>query len=110
MVKTKSRFYNLMIERKPIMDGNRPRNDSQFVTFLNRFGFKKINCILNWKDGFLSSTKDTPAVQMEDGHTEYWENGVISNTQLDENGNQMPAIYTDFGETKEYWINGKRIK
>ena len=110
MKQTKSRFFNLMKAKKPVMDGNKPRNGIQFVIFYNKFGYTKINCILNWQDGFLNSSYNIPAVQMEDGHTEYWENGVLSNTQLDIEGNQMPAVFSDGGEIKEYWVNGKRIK
>lgn len=109
MVKTKSRFYSLMENKKPVMDGNQPKNGQEFVVFHNKFGQKKVSAILNWKNGFLHSEENIPAVQMEDSHTEYWENGVLSNEKHDDEGNLMPAVFADYGETREYWIGGKRI-
>ena len=108
-VKSKSRFINLMLEHKPVMDGNQPRNGQEFIIFENKFGQKEVSCILNWKNGFLHSEENIPAVQMEDSHTEYWKDGYLHNEKYDENGNLMAAVYADYGESKEYWINGKRI-
>lgn len=109
-VSTKSRFYDLQKNHKQVMDGNAPKNGQEFKVFQNRWGYKKIGCILNWKNGYLHSVPGIPAVQMEDNHTEYWDNGLLSNVELDENGNQMPAVYSDYGETQEYWVNGHRTK
>lgn len=110
-METKSRFYDLQKKKQPVLDvSNTPKNKQEIVTFTNKFGHKKITAILNWKNGFLTSEEGIPAVQMEDFHTEYWENGVISNTRLDGNGNMMPAVISDYGTHLEYWINGKRIK
>lgn len=107
---TKSRFYELQKVHKPVLENGKPKNGSEFVVYYNKFGREKTNCILNWKDGFLHSENGDPAVQMSDSHSEYWENGYISNTMLDESGNQMPAIFANWGTEVEYWVAGKRIK
>lgn len=92
------------------MIGSVPKNEQEIVTFTNKFGFKKITAILNWTNGFLNSDEDTPAVQMEDFHTEYWKNGVLHNSALDSDGNLLPAVISDYGTHREYWIEGKRVK
>ena len=109
-METKSRFYDLQKNHKPVMAGRKPKNGQEFIIFYDKFGYKKITAILNWKNGFLHSENGTPAVQMEDTHTEYWTDGFLNNKELDVNGNLMPAVFSDYGETKEYWSNGKRIK
>ena len=110
-METKSRFYDLQKTKKTVMDvGNVPKNRQEIITFENKFGQKKITAILNWKNGRLHSEEGIPAVQMEDFHTEYWENGLLSNTKIDADGNQMPAVISDYGTHLEFWVNGKRIK
>ena len=109
-METKSRFYNLQKTGKPVYDGTEPKNGQEIVTFTNKFGEKKIRAILNWKNGFLNSEPDIPAVQMEDFHTEFWENGKLSNKDLDKHGNLMPAVISNYGKHEEWWMDGKRIK
>ena len=109
-VETKSRFYDLQLSNKPVMDLDGPKNGQEIVTFLNRFGRDKIRAILNYKDGFLNNEPNCPAVQMEDFHTEYWENGKLSNTELNADGELMPAVISDYGRHQEWWANGKKIK
>lgn len=109
-METKSRFYDLQKTGKPVLEGGEPKNRQEIVTFYNKFGQKKISAILNWHNGFLTSEPNTPAVQFEDFHTEYWEDGKLSNQELDAKGNLMPAVISDYGLHKEWWINGKRIK
>lgn len=110
MRKTVSRFPELIGNKKPIKDrtGN-PKQGSEFLIFEKKFGQEKISCILNWKDGFLHSEEDIPAVQFDDSHTEYWTNGQISNKEMDIYGNLMPAIISQYGKVEEYWVDGKRI-
>lgn len=109
-IETKSRFYALMESRKPVMGLNGPKNGQEIVTFTNKFGHKKIRAILNYKDGFLNDEPDCPAVQMEDFHTEHWENGKISCRELNKNGELMAAIISDYGMHQEWWTDGKKIK
>ena len=47
---------------------------------------------------------------MEDFHTEFWENGKLSNKDLDKHGNLMPAVISNYGKHEEWWLDGKRIK
>ena len=109
-IETKSRFYDLQLSNKPVMGLDGPKNGQEIVTFTDRFGRKKITAILNYKDGFLNNDSDCPAVQMEDFHTEYWENGKLSNSEMNENGELMPAVISDYGHHLEWWSNGKKIK
>ena len=109
-MKTVSRSVDLMKNKKPVKTINGElKQGSEFVIFENKFGFKQISCILNWKDGFLHSTPDTPAVQFDDSHTEYWENGKLSNREQDIYGNLMPAVISQYGSIEEYWVDGKRV-
>lgn len=63
------------------------------------------DCIINFEDGFISNwynenegeTKGS-AINCIDGHTEYWENGVIHNIKND------PAVSSADGV--EFWENG----
>lgn len=108
--KSKSRFFNLQETHRPVMDGTVPRNGPEYVIFHNKFGQAKVSCILNWKNGFLHSTENQPAVQMDDSHTEYWTDGYLDNEARDINGELIPAVIADYGMTREYWSKGKRIK
>lgn len=110
MQETKSRFIFMMKEHKPCKDekGNL-KQGQEYKVFENKFGFNSIGVIFNWKDGYLNSEPGIPAVQVEDGHTEYWTNGYLNNTDLDINGNPMPAVISAYGGVEEYWVNGKRV-
>lgn len=110
MEQTASRFFDLQKKHKPRLENGVPKNGQEFITMNNKFGKKEISMILNWKNGFLHSEKDLPAVQMEDAHTEYWEDGYLSNVEIDANGNQMPAVIADYGHIEEFWVHGERIK
>ena len=57
----------------------------------------------------MHSTPDTPAVRFDDSHTEYWENGKLSNREQDIYGNLMPAVISQYGSIEEYWVDGKRV-
>jgi hypothetical protein len=62
-------------------------------------------CIVRLKEGFLSNHKREdgeilPAVEAWDGHTEWWEKGLLHR----EDG---PAVLSDGGEWEEYWENGR---
>lgn len=48
-------------------------------------------------DGF-----DVPAYETEDGHCEYFTNGLLHREG-------MPAVISDFGEWEEWWLHGKLI-
>jgi hypothetical protein len=61
-------------------------------------------CIVRLNDGFLSNQDDgeggtLPAVEAEDGHTEWWENGFLHREE-------GPAVITDGGTWEEYWEKG----
>jgi hypothetical protein len=47
---------------------------------------------------------------MEDFHTEYWNMGKLSNKETNDDGEMMPAVISDYGTHREYWIDGKKIK
>ena len=53
--------------------------------------------IYNFKDGFLHSENDEPAIQYP-GHWEYWEKGLIK------------KVVADGGDTEEYWENGVPVR
>lgn len=116
MEKTLSRFYDLQIQHKQTMEHGRPLNRQDAVTFTNKFGFKTLTCLLNYVDGYLQTERDIPgigdipAVQFEDGHVEHWDKGYLHNTDLDYDGNIMPAVIPVGGAEPEYWIKGKKIK
>ena len=81
-METASRFIKLMEMEKPFWDENgNLKQGSEFKIFENKYGQEVISCILNWKDGFLHSEEDIPAVQFDDSHTEHWENGKLSNNK-----------------------------
>ena len=80
-METVSRFIKLMEREKPFLDENgNLKQGSEFKIFENKYGQEAISCILNWKDGYLHSEDDIPAVQFDDSHTEHWktENCLIN--------------------------------
>lgn len=109
-VETKSRFYSLQLNGKPVMGLDGPKNGQEIVQFENKFGKKKIRAILNYKDGYLNDEPDCPAVQMEDFHTEHWEMGKLSNHEINQNGELMAAVISDYGMHQEWWTDGRKIK
>ena len=109
-METVSRFIKLMEREKPFLDENgNLKQGSEFKIFENKYGQEAISCILNWKDGYLHSEDDIPAVQFDDSHTEHWENGKLSNKQMDVFGNLSPAIISAYGTLAEFWVAGERI-
>ncbi len=108
MEKTKSRFINLQHTGKPLCENGVPKEGQDFTVIYNKFGYTKLGVILNFKNGFLNSEPGIPAVQFEDTHTEYWQNGKLHREEYDSDGNLKPAVISDFGEHKEYWLNGIR--
>ena len=110
MEQTKSRFFDLQQKGKPVKDVNGLKNGQEIVTFTNVFGHEKLRAILNWTDGYLNDAPGCPAVQMEDFHTEYWNMGKLSNKETNDDGEMMPAVISDYGTHREYWIDGKKIK
>ena len=107
MNKTCSRFKDAMESIQPVMHGKNKRNGC-FLQTIESEGYK-VMCILNFSDGLLQSKGTRAAVLCSDSHVEYWDKGVLSNTKHDEKGNLMPAIISQGGEIKEYWIDGKRV-
>lgn len=107
---SKSRFIQLNGKTNRAKDekGNL-KQGQEVIIFSNRFGFEKIMAILNWKNGLLNSEPGIPAVQMEDTHTEYWTMGKLHNDSLNEEGEIMPAVISNYGEVEEYWKDGERI-
>ena len=111
MEKTESRFFELQLKRKPVLENGKPKNGQEFIIFTNQFGIKgQIGVILNWKNGYLNNLDNgEPAVQMDDTHTEYWTNGLLDNQNYDKNGNLMPAVIAKYGQVEEFWVNGKKV-
>ena len=113
MIQSKSRFLEAAKGAKPYKVNGVLMQGQEFRTFTNMFGYKEISCLLNWKDGKLDTDWDAdpviPAVQMSDGHTEYWKDGKLHNDHKDDDGNLMPAVITDNWETTEYWVDGTRV-
>lgn len=106
---SKSRFISLQIEHKPARYKDGKLKNGQEIKIIKQNQNKNMFVLLNWKDGFLHSTQDIPAVQMDDGHTEFWTNGYLNNDNHDSEGNLMPAVITNYGTEEEFWINGKRL-
>ncbi len=110
-METKSRFYSMQVKHVPAREKNgNLKNGQEYKILNNKFGRETISCILNWKNGFLSNDDDIPAVQMDDGHIEYWTDGYLDNSEYDSEGNLLPAVIADYGTVEEYWQNGERIK
>ena len=109
-METVSRFIKLMEREKPFLFVfENLKQGSEFKIFENKYGQEALSCILNWKDGYLHSEDDIPAVQFDDSHTEHWENGKLSNKQMDVFGNLYPAIISDYGKIEEFWVDGERV-
>lgn len=106
MEKTASRFV-YFINKPPLKYGNQVLNGS-VITYIKVDG-ENIRTILNFKNGKLQSQWGSPAVQCSDGHIEEWDEGLISNLKVDNFNQPYPAIITQGGRLKEYWIQGKMI-
>ena len=61
---------------------------------------KDTGAILRFKNGYLDGG-DLPAVECNDSHMEFYKDGRLHR----EKG---PAIISDYGRVKEFWINGRR--
>ena len=113
MIKTQSRFYKASKDAKPYRVNGQLMQGQEFRTFHNMFGFKSISVILNWKDGLLNTDWDAdpviPAVQMTDGHTEYWTMGKLDNQHRNENDELQAAVISDNFQHEEYWIDGEQL-
>lgn len=107
MSKTCSRFKDVMDSIQPVMNGSNKRKGC-FLQTIEVDGYK-VMCILNFVDGFLQNKGSRAAVQCSDGYVEYWEKGQLHNTKRDLEGNLLPAIISQGGEVREYWIYGKQV-
>ena len=63
--------------------------------------------ISRFKNGLLHGGKgldgeDQPAIEFADGHTEWWENGLLHR-------DKGPAIISDYGTWEEFWQQGELI-
>ena len=61
--------------------------------------------ISRFKNGLLHGGKgldgeDQPAIELADGHTEWWENGLIHR-------DGGPAIISEYGTWEEFWQHGE---
>lgn len=110
-MKTVSRFAKYFNKRFYETDGEGKRvvvPDGPALKHFKGFGFSDIQAILHFKDGLLHND-DGPAIEFADAHVEFWQNGVPHNEERNANGVLMPAIYSDYLNTREYWINGKQV-
>ena len=46
--------------------------------------------------------QDVPAYQTENGHCEFWENGLLHRENA-------PAVISDWGDWEEYWNHGELV-
>jgi hypothetical protein len=65
-------------------------------------------CIVRLREGFLSNLERPggeilPAVEAWDGHTEWWEKGLLHREE-------GPAVITECGGREEYWEKGRFIR
>jgi hypothetical protein len=65
-------------------------------------------CIVRVKDGFLSNRLDSngellPAVETANGHTEWWEAGLLHRRD-------GPAVFSDGGAWQEWWEEGRLLR
>jgi hypothetical protein len=63
--------------------------------------------VIRFSDGYIHGGIDSegspqPAIECDDTHTEWWENGVPHR----EDG---PAVVSDFGDWEEYWNHGELL-
>lgn len=63
--------------------------------------------IVRFKNGLLHGGKneehfDLPAYQTEEGHIEFFENGLLHRENA-------PAVISDWGDWEEYWNHGELI-
>ena len=72
-----------------MLEGQHPRTDM--------IGNKEYLVIFNFKNGFIHSEDDMPAIEYPN-HWEYWENGFIK------------KVVDAGGDTEEIWENGVPIK
>jgi hypothetical protein len=65
-------------------------------------------CIVRMKDGLIANHVDDeggllPAVEADDGHTEWWEEGKLHRTD-------GPAVLSEGGLWEEYWEEGRLLR
>ena len=106
-MKTRLKDYIDFIAKEE--NGN-PRQGHEYRTLHNFAGYEEIGIILRWKDGKLNDDGQYPAVEFQDCHIEHFLNGKLHNAARDPNGDLMPAIIADYGETKEYFYNGREVE
>ena len=100
---TRSRFFDAT--DKVFLNEDGSEKQGQEIIFLdNKVGDDNVTAILNFTDGKLNDNGTIPAIQCDDAHCEFWKNGKLHNTQKDVDGNQMPAIISDYGDIEEYWV------
>ena len=104
--KSKSLHKSLQFKRfndvnpEKLMNGQYIRREDIFLNTEDSDMFDEKTAkvvIYNFKDGFLHSENDEPAIQYP-GHWEYWEKGLIK------------KVVADGGDTEEYWENGVPIR
>lgn len=86
----------------------------QGITIFNDISKKPMNGefnvsgdIIRFKNGLLHGGKspdgnDIPAFETEDGHVEFFENGLLHRENF-------PAVISDFGDWEEWWNHGNLI-
>ncbi len=109
-METRARMIDFQKIDKPVLDSNtkEPLNGTIFQTYFNRWGYAQIGMITRWKNGRLHADGGEPAVECDDGHCEYYTEGLLNNTNLDSSGKQFPAVV--FGDYEEYWVEGQKIQ
>ena len=58
------------------------------------------NGLLN--GGINEEKLEVPAYETEEGHSEYWKNGLLHRENA-------PAVISDWGNWEEYWNNGELV-
>ena len=92
------RFNDVNPEK--LMNGQYIRREDIFLNTedSDMFDVKTAKVVIyNFKDGFLHSENDEPAIQYP-GHWEYWEKGLIK------------KVVADGGDTEEYWEDGVPVR
>ena len=88
------------VNPKKLMNGQYIRREDIFLNTEDSDMFDEKTAkvvIYNFKDGFLHSENDEPAIQYP-GHWEYWEKGLIK------------KVVADGGDTEEYWEDGVPVR
>lgn len=107
-METVSRFIEC-VDKAFVYEKGGLKEGQETINVKNQYGVEDMIIIVNFHKGKLHSLTDTPAVQCTDAHTEYWENGQISNKRKDKDGNPLPAVISNYGDIVEFWEEGNRI-